>query len=110
MTFAKVHGWFEPGSANEKKNVLTLTMLVGSDEITYENELLDTLQLLDKKMKKMTVEKSQRMLYSMAKKKKKDREDELREAARSQGDDTSIFSDDASDEDENEDVSDENEE
>ena len=101
--------WFEPGTANEKKKNM-LTMLVGSDEFTYENELLDTLQLLDKKMKKMTVEKSQRMLYAMAKKRKKDKEDELREAAKSQADDASIFSEDESEEDENEDASDDNEE
>jgi len=101
--------WFEPASANEKKKNV-LTMLVGSDEFTYENELLDTLQLLDKKMKKMTVTNSQRMLYAMAKKKKKEREEELREAAKSQGGDTSIFSEDESEEEENEDASDDNDE
>ena len=99
------NNWFEPTKANDKKKNV-LAMVVGSDEFTYENELLDTIQLLDKKMKKMTVEKSQKMLYAMAKKKKKDREEELREAAKSQAGETSIFSEDESDEE----TSDDNEE
>lgn len=80
-------------------------MVVGSDEFTYENELLDTLQLLDKRMKKITVEKSQKMLYTMAKKKKKEKEDEAKSRAESR----SIFSEDESDEDGNEETSDEDE-
>ena len=99
--------WFEPSAVSDKKKNM-LTLLVGSDEFIYENELLDTLQLLDKRMKKMSVEKSQKMLYSMAKKKKKEKEEELIET-KSRTDDQSMFSEEDTEEDDNEGASDENE-
>ncbi|XP_065066412.1 uncharacterized protein LOC135692255 [Rhopilema esculentum] len=92
--------WMEPTKANEKKRNL-LKLLVGSDEFTYENEILDSLTVLDKRMKKLTVDKSRKMVYTMAKKKKKDRDEEVK----SRTDEQSFFSEEESeDEDQNENV------
>ena len=90
----------EPTKANEKKKNL-LKLLVGSDEFTYENEILDSLTVLDKRMKKLTVDKSRKMVYTMAKKKKKDRDEEVK----SRTDEQSFFSEEESeDEDQEENV------
>eukprot|EP00794_Sanderia_malayensis_P008930 gene8930-9882_t len=68
--------WMEPTKANEKKRNM-LKMLVGSDEFVYENEILDSLQVIDKRLKKVNAEKSRSMVYKMAKKKKKEKEEEM---------------------------------
>ncbi len=98
--------WLEPTKANEKKRNF-LKMLVGSDEFTYENEILDSLQVIDKHMKKIDVDKSKSMVYKMAKKKKREKEEENQMGGEES---PNVISEEEESEDEGADNNDENEE